>query len=169
MKNEAWRFIPGWPGYVVSDQGRVVSLRNKEPVVLKGSPGKNGYPRVSLRNGGATKYRNVHSLVMEAFVGPRPEGKEVRHLNGVSSDARLENLAYGTPVENMEDRVRHGTHVIGEKCGTAKLSPDKVHEIVRLLESGTPQSQIANRFGVGQMAVSNINTGKTWSHITGRP
>lgn len=33
-----------------------------------------------------------------------------RHLNGNPYDNRLENLAWGTPSENMLDKVRHGTH-----------------------------------------------------------
>lgn len=168
MMNEAWKFVVGWEGYVVSDQGRVVSLRNVEPVELRGAPGKNGYPRVSLRNGTTTKYRNIHNLVLEAFEGPCPTGQEVRHLNGVRTDARLSNLKYGTNIDNMLDRKRHGTFTQGERSGQAKLGPEEVHEIVRLLELGVRQSDIAKKFGVGQMTVSNIKTGKTWRHITGR-
>ena len=54
--------------------------------------------------------RLVHRLVLEAFVGPRPEGMVARHLNGDPGDNRLENLAWGTQSENNYDKVRHGTH-----------------------------------------------------------
>src|SRR5262249_12949164 len=36
---------------------------------------------------------------------------EVRHLNGIRTDNRPENLAWGTKSENMQDAVRHGTHL----------------------------------------------------------
>lgn len=52
----------------------------------------------------------VHQLVLEAFVGPRPEGMVTRHLNGDPSDNRLTNLAWGTHAENNADTVQHGTH-----------------------------------------------------------
>ena len=168
MMNEAWKFVVGWPAYVVSDQGRVVSLKGVTPTVLKGSPGKNGYPRVSLREGDTTTYRNIHNLVLEAFEGPCPPGEEVRHLNGIRTDSRLDNLTYGTNLDNMADRRRHGTFVQGEKVGTAKLGAEEVHEIVRLLDLGLKQRDVAEKYGIAQMTVSNIKTGKTWGHITGR-
>jgi hypothetical protein len=52
--------------------------------------------------------RYVHSLVAEAFIGPRPIGLEVRHLDGDSTNNAVDNLRYGTHAENMQDRVKHG-------------------------------------------------------------
>jgi hypothetical protein len=52
----------------------------------------------------------VHRLVLAAFVGPCPEGMEVRHLDGNPANTRLANLRYGTHSENELDKVRHGTH-----------------------------------------------------------
>jgi hypothetical protein len=51
--------------------------------------------------------RDVHRLILETFVGPRPPGKQCRHLNGDSLDNRLENLAWGTFHENFADRLAH--------------------------------------------------------------
>lgn len=71
---------------------------------------RTGYPRVSLRRDGRDTVRAVHVLVAEAFIGPRPPGHEVRHINGVRTDPGAHNLIYGTRSENMRDAVRHGTH-----------------------------------------------------------
>lgn len=68
-----------------------------------------GYEQVKLYEDGTHRFRRVHHLVLEAFVGPRPAGMETRHLNGVRADNRLENLAWGTPTENAADKIRHGT------------------------------------------------------------
>src|SRR5690606_11217835 len=61
-------------------------------------------------NGDGGKSYRVHRLVMEAFVGPLPEGMEVRHLDDDPDNNALSNLVYGTRSENLEDRVRLGTH-----------------------------------------------------------
>ena len=46
----------------------------------------------------------VHRLVLEAFVGPCPEGMECRHLEGDTANNALSNLAWGTPQENAADK-----------------------------------------------------------------
>lgn len=114
---ERWRAIPGWEGlYEVSDLGRVRSLDHqgrrqfhrgrilKELVVTR-----TGYRGVGLHRDGSVEQAYVHELVLRAFVGPRPEGFQTRHLNGQNTDNRLANLKYGTPVENAADKVLHGT------------------------------------------------------------
>lgn len=97
-----WKQMPEHPEYKVSNGGDVMAPSG---CLLKPHP-TNGYQRVSLGN----TQRYVHRLVLEAFVGPCPPGKQCRHLNGDKADNKLTNLAWGTPSENNYDRVRHGTH-----------------------------------------------------------
>lgn len=121
---ETWKPVVGYEGYYeVSDLGRVRSLdrtiyyrdgrvQRHKGKLLKGSmnnlPQRHLSVNLTRRARQTTKY--VHSLVMEAFIGPRPEGMEVCHNNGVAEDNRLKNLRYGTKSENAYDKVRHGTH-----------------------------------------------------------
>jgi hypothetical protein len=111
---ETWRPIPGYEGrYDVSDQGRVRSwLGWGKPVphVLACDRSSLGYVRVTLHLSGRQSTITVHRLVMQAFVGPPPEGLEVRHLDGDRTNNRLSNLRYGTASENMQDRIRHGNN-----------------------------------------------------------
>ena len=119
---ERWAPIPGYEGtYEVSDHGRVQSLdrtlvdaTGRRQVVtgriLKQTPNTFGYRCVGLWCGNQRVTRAVHTLVLLAFVGPRPEGLEGLHRNGDSTDNRLSNLHYGTSSENTLDTVRHGTH-----------------------------------------------------------
>lgn len=72
--------------------------------VLKPGTYKNGHKHVTLCRPGETQCFQVHILVMLAFVGPRPDGMQTRHRNGIPDDNRLENLIYGTPGENSRDR-----------------------------------------------------------------
>lgn len=118
---ERWLPIQGWPGYFISDLGRVKSQRprwggDRTPRFLSPGYGGGGYATVVLTSDvRPNRTHNVHSLVAEAFIGPRPDGLEVRHLDGDPANCQLSNLRHGTPSENAYDRVRHGTHGMARK------------------------------------------------------
>lgn len=119
MAREIWRPVKGYEGlYEVSDQGRVRSLRRSgtpgRVLTQQQSKGKL-YLLVRLSRNSQRKIKTVHSLVLGAFVGPRPAHMEVRHLNGNAIDNRLTNLAYGTSLENSADQRAHGTNVNANK------------------------------------------------------
>ena len=94
---ETWKPVPGHENYLVSDQGRVAK------VMKPGYASKLRYPLVTLGEVGKRVNYYVHELVLRAFVGERPEGAVVRHLNDVPTDNRLENLKWGTRSENQID------------------------------------------------------------------
>lgn len=116
--SEAWRPVVGYEGaYEVSDLGNVRSTARvtSAGVRLPGRPkatflNMHGYPMVSLYLGNVGRQRRVHRLVLEAFVGPCPEGMEGCHSDGDPSNARLPNLRWDTKSENQFDRIRHGRH-----------------------------------------------------------
>lgn len=109
---ERWSPIPGYEGlYEVSDQGNVRTLRpgRYRYGSYIGRQIKHGYRIVMLTDKDGRKVqRPVHQLVLEAFVGPREPGQITRHLNDVKTDNRLENLAWGTHLENSEDSIANG-------------------------------------------------------------
>ncbi|QUH01416.1 HNH endonuclease [Saccharopolyspora erythraea] len=106
MNGEIWRPVPGWVSYEASNKGRVRSVRSGR--VLSSPPGGDGYRRVYFKVEGRRSAWTVHRVVLAAFRGPRPEGAQIRHLDGDKSNNHLENLAYGTPSENAADTKRHG-------------------------------------------------------------
>lgn len=96
---ETWKEVPGYEQYLVSDSGRVAKISQMKPPT-----GALPYYVHSIPDGNGGRvncYR--HDWVLAAFVGPKPEGAVVRHLNDVPTDNRLENLAYGTRSENQLD------------------------------------------------------------------
>lgn len=114
MTAEEWRPVVGNADYAVSNLGRVVSHKGREPRVL--APYLNaGYPAVTLRGDAVKRIRKVHALVAEAFIGPRPDGLEVRHIDGDRMHCSLSNIRYGTRAENMQDRLAHGRHPMANK------------------------------------------------------
>jgi len=125
----------------------------------------NGYKQVQLRMNGKRLMKLVHVLVLEAFVGPRPHGKESAHWNGVRDDNRISNLRWATRSENNKDRVRHGTIPCGEKHGKAKLNDRVVREARRLRRYGLSFQSIADRFGVTDTVIRFAIIGRTWKHV----
>lgn len=110
---EEWRPVPGYERtYEVSNLGRVRSLKRATTSgrVRKLRVNRHGYIDVNLSQANRTRTFTVHNLVMLAFTGPRPDGYEIRHLNGVQSDNRRTNLAYDTVSENRLDITRHGNN-----------------------------------------------------------
>ncbi|WP_330253146.1 NUMOD4 motif-containing HNH endonuclease [Nocardia sp. NBC_00565] len=110
---EIWKPIPGFGGdYEVSNIGSVRSLKFRQPRLMKIHVQKStGYPTLTLTMNGKFRPHHVHRLILLAFVGqPTGDEKQCRHLNGVRTDNRLENLAWGSVSENTIDQVEHGTH-----------------------------------------------------------
>ena len=168
---ERWLAIRGWPGYQVSDLGRVRSL----PRTLKDGRkigggflafdiGKNGYPRVGLSRRGHQRNKYVHQLVMRAFAGQCPPGMEVRHLNGNRADPRLVNLCYGTPEENTQDRALHGTNSRG-------LTAELVREMRTryATDSRETYDSLSLAYGVSRQTVRMVLLRRTWTHVDGVP
>lgn len=85
--------------------GRRKTVRQRERAT---HPDEQGRVAFTYAVNGKTMNARVHWMVAETFIGPRPPGQVVRHLNGDPGDNRVENLAYGTHSENMLDMVRHG-------------------------------------------------------------
>lgn len=114
MSAERWLPVPGASRYEVSDHGRVRSLvRWTPPRILSPAKSRKGYLTVGIftdAGGGRPRTARVHHLVLEAFVGPRPPGRETRHLDGDPANNYLSNLQWGTASENQQDVLRHGTH-----------------------------------------------------------
>ena len=116
---EIWIFIRGYPGYSVSNLGRVrranrswpKNKRTPQYTYLKGSHNQDGYVQVSLTKNGKRTLKAVHRLVLEAFVGPCPEGLQCGHKNRVRDDNAATNLRWVTQKENLEGRVYTGKYV----------------------------------------------------------
>jgi hypothetical protein len=105
--------IASAPGYEADQTGVIWSVahnwRGWGERALASHKDAHGYLRVSLVVGGKRIHRMAHALVCEAFHGPRPDGQEVRHLDGSRDNNAPSNLAWGTKSENAKDRIRHGT------------------------------------------------------------
>ncbi len=156
-----WREIDGTNAmYFVSSTGLVMSHRSGYPRLLNGGFDSGGYRQCWI-NG---RFRRVSGLVAEAFIGPRPEGRQVCHNDGNKRNDSVENLRYGTPKENCADRRRHGTEVLGIKKALAKLNPADV-KLIRKSRNIVSQRQLAKDYGVSANTIKQVQLGRIWKHI----
>lgn len=160
-------------GYRVGDDGSVWScLKNAgggryvitdEWHRLKPGRNRRGYLSVHL---GRRDQRSVHKMVLEAFVGPCPEGMECRHLDDDPGNCRLSNLCWGTKDENAADMVRHGRSCTGEKNRQSVMTDAAVIEAVAMHQDGKRTIDIATWFKVHPETIRKIFRGRTWRHVT---
>lgn len=160
-----YREIPGFPAYRAGNDGTIQSCISDSWKTLKpGIVGK-GYLGVGLSNG--TRHQKyVHRLVLEAFVGPCPEGMEACHNNGNRKDNRLINLRWDTGKANNHDKIAHGTDNKGERHGHAKLTSQQVVEMRRMYRAGVSTRELCEFFGTHSRTIRKGLTGASWCHVT---
>ncbi|WP_371874734.1 HNH endonuclease [Streptomyces fulvorobeus] len=107
----------------------------------------------------------MHTIVLEAFVGVRPDGREAAHLDGNPTNNDVSNLAWVTHAENIAHRAAHGTKVRGERFWSARLTSDKVRELRRRHTAGESAQSMADEFGVSRHSAWKAATGRSWKHV----
>jgi hypothetical protein len=181
---EQWRPVLGYEGcYEASNFGRIRSLDRVHPFKgrMRRAPGRMlkpcmiglkhilQYPAVVLHKNNIKGMRTVHSVILETFVGPRPDKMQGAHNDGNTLNNRLDNLRYATPVSNSADRLKHNTYTEGEHCSNAIIVDNAIREILLYKqETGLSIRQVAKDFYLPYTTVRAwINGGIRRSAIEG--
>jgi hypothetical protein len=99
--------------------------------------------------------------VLEAFVGPRPDGPNIvgLHDDDDPSNNAISNLSWGTQSKNLQDAYLRGRR-------TTKLDADTVRQIrLDFEERSLPKSVLAKTYGVTQRTIQQIVLRRTWQHV----
>jgi len=165
-----WMPVVGFEDtYSVSDTGLVMRTAagksTRSGRVLK--PRLNAQDRwyVSLSAGGVQKTLSVAGLVARAFLGPKPHGTEINHIDGDHRNDSAANLEYCTRRENMQHAYRMGLSTplgIGEDQHLAKLTTE---QIIVIRNCTAPIRLLARVFGVSPLTIKRAQTGVTWRHV----
>lgn len=156
--NEAWKTIPGYEEYMVSNLGRVKRLAYYKRIkdngkqfqperILKPYHIKNGYLSVSLSKRAIVKRYLVHRLVAMTFI-PNPNNYPfINHKDENTSNNRVENLEwctakynlnYGTRMERWREKVVNGkrSKIVCQydKYGNFIREFPSIHEVCRVLK-----------------------------------
>lgn len=166
QSNVRWLPIPGFPSYQVSDDGRVMSLKPSGGKIL--SPGYKGkYPYVLLSLNGKRKSRTIHSLIMEAFVGPA-QGRKIRFRDGNRKNVSLANLEYcETQADLMAASVLQRERA-GKKTGRLQdidqecreRLRDAITQSIRDMCKRLKQVEVAKKIGLSEGSISRIASGE---------
>lgn len=105
MEKEIWKDVtclgPQYPYHEASNLGRI---RNKKTgIILKPQiNNRDGYYHVGVSGIGISKTVTVHKLVGETFLGDRPNGYDINHIDGNKKNNRVDNLEYCTRSDNVK-------------------------------------------------------------------
>ena len=134
--------IQDFEGYTITDDGKVISYKMREPRVMKTWVQKSGYENIKLCKNNKTYHFLIHRLVATHFI-PNPNNlPEINHKNKNRSDNRVENLEWCDRKKNLYEsyetmspvrnfcRCYYYNTTTGEKSGIFQ----SINEICRYLE-----------------------------------
>jgi len=123
------------------------------------------YLKVALSIDGEITQPFVHTLVAEAFLGPKPLGTTVNHKDGNKMNNAWTNLEYVTAKENALHASRLGLLVHGEDHNQAKLTEQDVRDIRELSNSGVGLRELARQYKLNVSTIHAVVHRKTWKHV----
>ena len=150
---EEWKQARGvW----VSSMGRVIDGNTKQPRMP--GIGHQGYAHVQRGPAGKSRKIMVHRLVLEAFVGPCPDGMTCDHIDQNRANNRLSNLRWATWSNQNTNKTfsnpeKHGA---GREVEYKKLGMEEWLRAPSIME-------MCRRHGLDQGAVSHCLSGATGS------
>ena len=141
----------------------VLSYTGDECLIWPYKRNSDGYGGVGVKR----EMQSVNRIVCEHANGPpTTPTHQATHSCGRGHDGccSQKHLRWGTPIENAEDQIAHGTRLYGEKNPISKLTKADVLNI-RALRGQKSQRAIAAIYGISQPTVYKIQNGVNWSHL----
>lgn len=154
-----WNFkeLLDFPGYYITDCGKVISNRNNQLKILK--PAFTTYKYLMVSLSGKSKY--IHRLVAENFL--ELDSREVNHIDGNKLNNHVSNLEWCTRSENIKHAFDKGlkSHK-REKHPRAKLS-EKDIKFIKKNKGIITQQKMADKFKVHNTTINAIINGRSWN------
>ena len=167
LDGEVWKTIPDYEDYQVSNFGRVKSFHKGKVKILKPCC-RVGYLNISLCKNGKHEHFRVNRLVAKLFLSNPDNLPQVNHKDGHPMNNYVGNLEWCTQSENQQHAYNTGLQagIQGEEHYKAKLTNEQVLYIRENPDSLTGK-QLAEKFGVCDATIINIQCGKTYKNAGG--
>lgn len=157
--------------YAITNFGRIIAFwgTHDNGYFLKYSYIKD-YPGIQLRKDGESKGFLVHRLVAQYFCEkPSAAHRFVIHLDHKKENNYYRNLKWVTQAEKHVHMVKDPAYLQSKAQYSGrgqKLTVDRVKLIKRKLAEGkTRMKIIAKQFGISEMQLYRIKSGKNWGHV----
>lgn len=166
-----FRDIPGWEGYLASNEGKVYSVKvpgsrglldyNHPHEMIPRDWGNRGRLRIYLRNNTQKKHAfSISHLVWMAFNNQLyvPEGMVIDHINCDPSDNRPENLQLITHSENIKRAYNYtrSAFMNGANNGSYKITTQQVGAILEDYQNGLRVCDIQKKYHISQAQTKGI-------------
>ena len=145
---------------------------NSGCLLWTGRVDKDGYGIIIRGDKGHTRHRRASHIALELSGRPRPGRLYALHHCDVPGCVNAEHLYWGTQTDNNNDSIKRGRWGvrlppvgIGSDHYLAKLTPEHIRDIRRLIVRGKSQAYIAFLFQVSRGTICDIALGKTWRHV----
>jgi uncharacterized protein (DUF433 family) len=161
MEIEFWKPVKDYEGlYEISSLGRCYSARTNKIL----SPSKKATYDQYLLSNGKQKQCSAHVLVLQAFIGDRPDGLVINHIDGNQKNNCISNLEYCTQSENVKHAYRIGLRSQkGEENNHSKLTEIEVVAILDSVKAGNlKHNEIAKKYNIAISTLSAVIHGKVW-------
>jgi hypothetical protein len=141
LDGEKWKVVSDCPDYLVSNMGRVFSLKSNS--LLLPDTKRNLYASFTLKNKNGNRKILAHRLVYETFIGPIPRGLVINHKDECKTNNTLSNLEIVTQSQNA-------------KYGTANN---------RRIETHRNTAKITGTWNGCEKPCMNVETGNVYSSV----
>lgn len=153
METEIFKEIEGYPGYLISNLGNVVSLKRKSgPHCMSQHKTKYGYIETMVSKEGVLVSLYVARQVLAAFKGypADPWLCIANHKDGDSTNCRLDNLEWIVceTTDEYDPSVSHRRGVLKPDLTRKKMTEAKCNQSPETIEKAVRSRMITRGFNV---------------------
>jgi hypothetical protein len=165
---ERWRPIEGCPKYLISNEGRVMSVNYHKRIILKTATTKTGYNVITICINYIKKHYLISRLVAQTFI-PNPfDLPEVNHKDTNKDNNKSTNLEWCDHSYNLKHAYNNNLISIPNNRGSRHGMSKFIEEDIPIIRDWTKEmsiTKLANMLGVTTGAIKSIKYNKTWRHI----
>lgn len=138
---------------------KAMKIETDDCINWKFSKISTGYGQVTIGNRRGLVHREA---LLQRNNKPTKQKPYALHTCRNRGCFNYKHLRWGSPKENMLDKLKDGTDNRGTKSATAKLTDEQV---MKIRKDTRVQSVIASYYGVSQATISDIKNRKKWTWL----